>query len=533
MTVYFSGWQRLLRLNLRRDRWQILFWLIGIAGLSIAVAGAFPELFPTAQERQVMAETVKNPAMVAMIGPSTSLDNYTIGAMFGHEMTLFMAITAAVMTILLTARHTRGDEEDGRLEMIRALSVGRLAPLVAVIVEMILISLLIMLSNGVGVGLLNVDTMPMGASLLYGAALGSAALVFTSITAVFAQLAESKRGTVGFSLSFLGIAYLFRGFTDLSNEAFSWLSPLAWVYKTEVFVNNSWFPIVLSLAFSLLLFGVSFYLNSIRDLEAGFIPQRGGRSHASKLLKKPFGFSLRLVKTTLISWLVVMVVAGISYGSIFGDLENFFKSSYILTMLLPEKSNYSLTEQFMTVLMVILSILGTIPVMTVALKVYSEEKKSRVEQLLSKALTRTRLLGTYVFIAFCASIIMLAAAVLSLYGASSSVMAEPISLSMMMTSGLVYLPAVWFVMGLGILLVGWVPKWSGVIWFYLVFSFFVDYLGSLLDVPNIVKNLSVFSYIPRIPVDSFTWQPLLIITGLAILLTGIGFVGYKNRDITG
>lgn len=533
MTVYFSGWRSLLRLNLRRDRWQILFWLIGIAGLSIAVAGAFPELFPTAQERQVMAETVKNPAMIAMIGPSSSLDNYTIGAMFGHEMTLFMAITTAVMTILLTARHTRGDEEDGRLEMIRALSVGRLAPLVAVIVEMMLISLLIMLTNGIGVGILGVKTMPMGASLLYGAALGSAGLVFTGVTAVFAQLAESKRGTVGFSLSFLGIAYLYRGFTDLSNEALSWFSPLAWVYKTEVFVTNSWFPILLSIIFSLVLFGVSFYLNSIRDLEAGFIPQRGGRSHAGFLLKTPLGLSFRLVKTTLISWLVVMIIAGISYGSVFGDLENFFKSSDILTMLLPEKSNYSLTEQFMTVLMVILSILGTIPVLTVALKAYSEEKKSRIEQLLSKAVTRTHILSTYLFIAFCSSIVMVIAAVLSLYAASSSVMAEPIALSMMLKSGLVYLPAIWFVMGVGVLLVGWLPKWSGVVWFYLVFSFFVDYLGSLLDVPKIVKNLSVYSYIPRIPVDSLEWLPLLVITGLAILLLIGGLVGYRRRDIAG
>ncbi|MBL1226058.1 ABC transporter permease [Enterococcus sp. BWR-S5] len=533
MSVYFSGWQKLLRLNLRRDRWQILFWLIGIAGLSIAVAGAFPELFQTTAERQVMAETVRNPAMIAMIGPSSSLDNYTIGAMFGHEMTLFMAITAAVMTILMTARHTRGDEEDGRLEMIRALSVGRLAPLIAVIVEMVLISLLIMLTNGVGVGLLGVKTMPMGGSLLYGAALGSAGLVFTGVTAVFAQLAESKRGTVGFSLSFLGLAYLFRGFTDLSNENFSWLSPLAWVYKTEVFVNNSWFPILLSIIFSLVLFCVSFYLNSIRDLEAGFIPQRSGRSHAGSFLRQPLGFSFRLVKTTLISWFVVMIVAGISYGSIFGDLENFFKSSDLLAMLLPEKSNYSLTEQFMTVLMVILAILGTIPVLTVALKPYAEEKKSRLEQLLSKSLTRTKLLGTYVFIAFCASIVMLAAAVFSLYGASSSVMAEPIALAVMMKSGLVYLPAVWFVMGVGILFVGWLPKWSGTVWFYLVFSFFVDYLGSLLKVPKGIKNLSVFSYIPRIPVDSFDWQPLLIITCLAILLLAGGFIGYRRRDIAG
>lgn len=533
MSIYFSGWFRLLRLNLRRDRWQILFWIVGIAGLSIIVASAFPELFPTAEERQVMAETVRNPAMIAMIGPSSSLNNYTLGAMFGHEMTLFMALTAAVMTILLTARHTRGDEEDGHLEMIRALAVGRLAPLIAVMVEMILISFLIAVANGVGVGILGIESMPMSSSLLYGAALGGTALVFSGVAAIFAQLAETNRGTIGFSLSFLGIAYLFRGFTDLKNESLSWISPLAWTYKTEVFVKDFWFPILLSLTAAGCFFAISIYLNSIRDLDSGFIPQRKGRSYAGYLLRTPLGLSFRLMKTTLISWLAVLFIAGVSYGSFFGDLESFFKSNDMMMMLLPKDSHYSLTEQFMTVLMVILSILSTIPVVSILLKIYGEEKKGRLEQLLSKGINRIQLFGSYFILGVITAVLMILAGIIGLYFSSSSVMDQPISLTAMMKSGLVYLPAIWFMLSLSAVLVGYLSKQSSLVWVYLGFSFFVDYFGNLLDVPKWLKNISIYSYIPRIPVDSFSWQPLLIIGGIAAVLSLIGFYGYRERDILG
>ena len=79
------------------------------------------------KERQAIAETMMNPAMAAMVGRGYGLDNYTIGAMMAHQMLLFTALAVGLMSILLIARHTRADEEDGRIEMIRSLPTGRLS----------------------------------------------------------------------------------------------------------------------------------------------------------------------------------------------------------------------------------------------------------------------------------------------------------------------------------------------------------------------------------------------------------------------
>ncbi|MDQ7862150.1 hypothetical protein RCO48_17630 [Peribacillus frigoritolerans] len=39
--------------------------------------------------------------------------------MMAHQMLLLTAMAVGIMSILLVTRHTRADEEDGRIEMIR------------------------------------------------------------------------------------------------------------------------------------------------------------------------------------------------------------------------------------------------------------------------------------------------------------------------------------------------------------------------------------------------------------------------------
>src|SRR5690625_5655530 len=91
------------------------------------------ELYTSDVERQALAETMRSPAIAAMVGQGYGLDHYTNGAMMAHQMLLFTGIAVAIMSILFVARHTRADEEDGRIELIRSLPTGRLSNLTATI----------------------------------------------------------------------------------------------------------------------------------------------------------------------------------------------------------------------------------------------------------------------------------------------------------------------------------------------------------------------------------------------------------------
>src|SRR5699024_2905151 len=142
------------------------------------------------------AQTMANPAMTAMLGHG-NIENYTIGAMMAHQMLLFTALAVGLMSILLVSRHTRGDEEDGRMELIRSLPTGRLSYLNASLIVSLGTSIVLALINGLGLYALGVESMDLEGSMLYGLALGATGMFFAGVTAVFAQLSESSRETIG------------------------------------------------------------------------------------------------------------------------------------------------------------------------------------------------------------------------------------------------------------------------------------------------------------------------------------------------
>ncbi|WP_306301410.1 hypothetical protein [Thalassobacillus sp. C254] len=211
---------------LKKDRFRITVWLIALAGLTFVTALAFTDLYQNEQERQAIADTMHNPAMTAMVGQGYGLDNYTTGAMMAHQMLLFTAVTVAIMSILLLVRSTRADEEAGRVELIRSLPSGRLAPTTAAVMVLFMVNLLVALVIGLGLYSLRIESMDLEGSLLYGAALGATGIFFTSLTAVFSQLLNNSRGVIGFSFAVLGLSYLIRAIGDVGNQTLSWASPL-------------------------------------------------------------------------------------------------------------------------------------------------------------------------------------------------------------------------------------------------------------------------------------------------------------------
>jgi len=175
----------------------------------------------------------------------------------------------------------------------------------------------------------------------------------------------------------------------------------------------------------------------------------------------------------------------------------------------------------------------TVPALMMVLKLRGEEKKNRTEHLLSRAVSRTRLLGSYLIIAVVGGFMMLLIAMVGLWVAGSSVMEEAISFGKMFNASMVYLPAVWMMVAVAVLLIGFLPSLSGLTWLYLGYSFLVVYLGGMLKFPDWMGNLSPFGHIPKIPVEEMDYLSVSILTVVAIVITAVGFYGYNKRDIEG
>ncbi|MGF2616467.1 ABC transporter permease [Rossellomorea vietnamensis] len=523
----------LFRFILRQDRVRVPVWIVSLSILSLLTAQSFEGLYPTKESRDAIAQTMMNPAMTAMLGKGYGIDNYTYGAMFAHEMLLFTAVLAAIMSILLTARHTRAEEEDGRIEMIRSLPAGRLANLTAAGLTLVLSNLLLALGTGLGLYAMQIESMDLNGSLLYGAALGATGLFFSGVTAVFAQLSETSRGAIGYSFTVLGVAYLVRAIGDVSSESLSWFSPLGWVLGSEVYVNNYWWPVIMTASAAAALILFSFYLNSIRDLGSGFLPSRPGKRFASSLLLSPFGLAARLQRTGLISWAAGMLLIGASYGSIFGDLESFFSEIDMMQKLLPEAEGFSLTEQFLAKIMSIVAMISTVPALMVVLKLKGEEKAHRTEHLLARAVSRNRLLGSYLALSFIVSFVMQGTASIGLGATANAMMENSIDFFTFIKAGMVYLPAMWILIALAVLLVGFLPRFTGLAWLYLGYSFFVVYLGGMFQFDDWVGNISPFAHIPELPIEEMNFLKVILLSVIAIIIAVAGLAGYRRRDIQG
>jgi ABC-2 type transport system permease protein len=533
MSMLSNNNRHLMKLIFRRERIQIPVWFLGLISIILAVPIAFQEMYGTAADRAAMVITMKNPAMIAMVGPLYGTDNYTIGAMNTNMMLLFTSLAVAIMNIFFVVRHTRRDEELGRIEVIRSFPVSRLSSLSAAMSTAVLINMLLALLTTGGLTVLNIESMSFQGSLLFGVSLGTSGLLFAAIAALLSQLCITQRGATGYSFGLLGLMYMLRGVGDINSETLSRIVPLGLVLRTQSYTKNQWWPIPILLAIALAVTLLAFHLNAKRDMGQGFIPAKPGRKTASPLLQSPLGLSWRLLRGTYIAWIIGLFMLGASYGSIMGDLEGFLENNEILRQAIMVSDEYSMTELFITMLMSVIAMGATIPCLSILQKLRSEEKHNRTELLLSRSVSRKKLLSGYLLLSFLASFLMLFVSVLGLWSASASSMTTPIPLTSMLKAMLVYLPAVWIMMGFMTLLIGILPSRTMLTWIYLGFSFVVVYFGKIMQFPEWLQNCSPFAHIPELPVDEINYVTLLILTTIAIACIIIGYITYQKRDIQG
>lgn len=528
-----KGTGRILWLLFRQNRLKIGFWLIGLIGVTLATVTAYTTIYTGEKEILEFGLTMQNPAMIAMLGKAYEVKSFNLGAVFASEMLLFSAVAVSVMNILLITSSTRMDEEEGRVELIRALPEGRLSYLSAATILMAIVNSVLFVLLATGLGLFDHQVFSFASSILYGAILASTGLFFAGVSAVAAQLAETTRGATGIAFGVLITAYIVRAIGDVSNDVLSLFSPLGWTVQTRVFVDNEWWPVIALLFGASVLLGSAFYLNHKRDMNAGLLPERKGKVYATTGLKSWLGLTWRLEKGTIISWAVGIFLMSAAFGSILGDLEAYFSDFELVQRVLSGSATASMTEQFIALLVGIMSVFSAIPTVSILLKLKKEERLGRTENFYSRAISRNKVMGSYYTLACLTAVLMQLLIGLGLYGSASQHLEESIGIGVVLATTLVYIPAIWVVLGLTTLLVGAFPKGASLVWLYVSFAILVIYLGSVLEFPEWLNSLSAFYHVPQLPDEEIVWLPLSLLSLVGIAFSAIGFLGYNKRDISG
>ena len=531
MSTLFAQWTHLFRLILKRDRWFLPSWIIGVLLFCISFVPAMPSIAGTAEELAVLGEMMKNPALIAMCGILYG-EETTLAIIYTQMMFVFSTIFAIVMNILIVIRHTRTDEDEGRLEVIRALPTGRLANLTAVAVLVVGINLILAVLTGFGMAAFGVETFTLAGCLVYAAALGACGLLFAAITMVVVQFVQTSRSAIGVSMVLLGGAYVLRAYGDVRSETAAQISPLGLIQRTYPFYENQWWPVVVLVLIGVVLIVVSIALNSLRDLGLGLLPTLGlRRAHAPRTLSGEWGLSWRLTRGTILACAVTIFILSAGYGSVMGDMEGFIMSNPLYqNMMGIGADTVDIVGPVVTMLIIIMAIVGIVPVLTTAYKLSSEENKGRLDYVLGKSVSRYRLYAGYAILVVIVSAVMMALTALGFWVAAAYVMDEPVGMELIAKVAFNFYPSMFVMGGLGLFLVGWAKRFTWIGWAYAVFAFLLTYIGGMMDLPRWVQRLAPFGLLQRYPTEPFSWWPWLGLMVAGIILGLLGAVGFRRRD---
>lgn len=524
----------LTRFSFKRDWLKLSVWSVVLIALFVGVAGKFTTLYGSQASIDQITKTLKTPAMVSLFGKMPT-GPYTSADVFASEMTVFMAIVAAVMNLNFMIKSTRGEEESGILEMIQAHSVGRLSNLSASLLELFILNLIIGLIYSLGLQFANLTGTDTNGNFLLGLGLGVAGFMFATIAAVTAQLTDNARMATILSYLIFGVMYIARMITDVTHPKYTWFVPMGWVEKFSTYKDNNWLPIFLMFGLSLILILLAFYLNNHRDIGSGLIATRPGRATASAFLRGPLSLFWRLNRVSILVWFFGIMILGATYGSIFNTIGDILKTNPMLKQLLDTKAinaaNILIIKQFVAILMIVFAALALVPAISIINYLKTGENKGYLEIIHSTPTSRLKLFTSVLALAILTSVTVLFAGVYGLYAGGNVVMDHPLKLVIFLRGFYGYLTPVLIMLGISTCLIGWLPKLSALNYGYLVLAFFIQYFGKLLKLPDWTEKLTPFGFIDHVPVKNFDPTTFWWQMGLAVVLMVIGYLGYRRRDL--
>ncbi|MEU5692219.1 ABC transporter permease [Actinosynnema sp. NPDC020468] len=527
-----TGTGALVRLALRRDRLLLPIWFVALVGVTLSTGSGLKTLYGTVEARRELTATADgNPAFLAMLGPLH--DPSTIGGVLAWRWGVFGALLIGLMSMFLVVRHTRAEEEAGRLELVGSAVVGRHASLAAAVLVVLAADVVIGLA--VAGGLIGLDQQAAGA-FAFGLGFTGVGWVFAGVGAVTAQLSESSRTANSLSGGVLGLAYLLRAVGDAAGDRgpqwLTWLSPLGWFEQGRPFAGDRWWVLLLPVALTALLVASGAVLATRRDIGAGLLATRLGPARASGSLAGAFGLAWRLQRGMVVGWTVAMFVLGAVYGAVARGVEDMLGSNASLAKIITAMGGAGkLVDVYLASILGIIGLFSSIYVVTALLKARSEETDLRVEPVLATPVTRTRWLASHAVFAVVGTAVVLAAAGLGAGLVHGLQTGDAGQVPRLVGAALAQLPAAWVVAGIALALFGLFPRVTAVSWAFLVMFLVLGQLGPVLGLDRWALDLSPFTHIPKVPGADLTATPLVLLTAVALALGVAGFVGFRRRDL--
>lgn len=525
-----TGTAQLTKLAFRRDRVMLAIWIAVLTGTAASSAAATVGLYPTVESRVRVAETLnRTGSLVALYG--RIYDPTSLGAIAMVKLGGIGAVFVAVLSIVLVVRHTRSEEESGRLELVGAGVVGRHAPLTAALLSALGVNVALALLTAVA---LTSAGLPADGSLAFGVAWAGVGIAFAAVAAVTAQLSGAARSATGIAVAVLGFVYLLRAVGDAAPRTgprwLSWLSPIGWGQQFRPYAGNRWWVSLITLGFAAAVAAAAYALVARRDLGAGLLPQRPGPP-TNPSLRSPLTLAWRLHRGSLLAWSVGFAVLGLVFGNIASSVGDLLDSPQARDLIRTLGGERGLVDAFIGAELGFVGIGAAAYGVHAALRMRSEETGQRLEPILATPTGRLDWAWSHIVLAMVGTAALLLVAGIGAGLAHGAQVADLGRGVRVIGGALVQVPAAWIPIGIVVAAFGLAPRAVAVGWGALTAFVLLGELGPLLELDQLVMDLSPFTHVPEVPGSGVTPLPILAMTAVAAALIVAGLAGFRRRDV--
>ncbi|MEE4024115.1 hypothetical protein V1Y59_13605 [Gordonia sp. PKS22-38] len=522
-----SGMAAMLRLQLRTG-WKVyLAWVLGVVAGYVVTLIAIDRTYGTPELLATYGATVGDDAAIAAInGTPYGADN--LGGVVANEFAFIAAAAFPLMATHLVVRFTRTPEESGLLELMRSRAVASWAPHVAAVVGALVAFALT--AVGMFIALLALG-VAADRGLLYVISLFLLGAVWTGIALCGAQWQRRARRVYSVSMVLLGLAYITRAIGDVGDNAWKWLSPLAWQQETRPFADDPrWWPVLLAAAVAATLVAVGVRAAATRDLGSGLLATRPGPARAAERTRSVTRRVIGEHRGSVIGWSVGGFAVAVVFGGLAQEVADAIAANPQLSAAFGGNDSFGI-DTYLALTMAILALMAGGYVISAAGRMRADEQTGLLEVVLAQSVSRGRWMGTHLTVVASGLILVLLVPSLGLGVVAAIQLDDAGEIGDNLLAGIAYLPAVAVFGALTAALFGWRPRAQPIVWALLGYATFIAFLGGSLDWPDWILRASPLYSVGAVPAADASIPGVVTLAVLAAVLVAGGLVGFRRRDV--
>lgn len=521
----FAGTGRMIRLQVRTAPLSLIVTVLAIAGTTAAVMSSIAELYDTAAQRALYAATLgASPATAAINGRGFDLD--TLGGIAAYEVGFFALLLLPAVVLLQAIRATRAQEDLGRYELISAMRVGRLAPLLS---SVLLLAVGIVLACGLAAWVaLQLDYESSG-TIRYFTALALFFLVIAGFGFVCAEVGQSARTASGLAFGGLLLTYLLRALIDGNSWDAGWTTPMGWLALARPYSPDPpiW-PYLALGACALLLGALALTLRARRDLGAGLIAPRPGP--VTGKITRPAALIGQITVVAMATWGGAAAAWGLSMGMLAEEMQALVQTNPLLAQALAGETD-SPGEILSFLAVALVAVMACAFGVQAVGRCASEETAGRLGVVFSTSVSRTAFWIRAFAVITAEAMVVLAVGALG-YGLAAMATGMDWAFARdALEAGAGYAAPVVATLGLAIALYALAPRLAGLAWLLPLWSTVVLVLGETLQLPEWARNLSPMEWPGMLPVESVDGAAWVVLVALGLVAMAGALPRLRHRDL--